>query len=58
MVVDEGCQKRNSKSKEKAAGTIDIIMRTWGRKVAEAMKQQDNNGPKGQRSHEAIGATM
>lgn len=28
-----------------------------GPQVAEAMKQQDN-GPKGHRSHEAIGATM
>lgn len=56
--MDEGCQKLNRKSKEKAAGTMKHIMRTWGHKVAEAMKQQDNIGPKGHRSHEAIGATM
>lgn len=32
-------------------------MRSRGHRVAEAMKQQGNNGLKGCRSHEAIGAT-
>lgn len=64
MVVDEGCQKLNSKSKEKAAETMRHLyhknMGPQGSRSHEAARQQwakRTQKPRSNRSHDVAGAT-